>query len=130
MARLKEPKDPSTFNPASAGHVIKLIVGLVQEYAALTFSEISSVLRSFRVKKNDEDIKGYMLCAMAVGWLTIGSRGGNDYYIPTAKGADAATFHMKDHAQQKNKLRRRAIIREHWKSNDRLRFGAIRASRL
>jgi hypothetical protein len=128
-ARLKEPKEPSTFDPSRAGHVIKLIVGLVQEYGALTFEEILSLLKSLNVEKRTEDIRGYLLCAKSVGWLLVSSRGANDYFIQTGKGADAATFHMKDGAKEKNKMRRRTTIREHWQKNDKPRFGAMQAVR-
>lgn len=127
--RLSAPREPTTFDPTKAGHVIKLIVGVTQEYGALTFAEIVLLLRSLKVEKTEEEIRGYLLCARAVSWLVTISRGENDYYVATEKGGDAATFHMKEGAKEKNKGRRRTTIREHWQKNDRPRFGAIRAAR-
>jgi hypothetical protein len=129
MMRLAEENEPTTFNPARAGHVIKLIVGLAQEYGALTFAEISTLLETIRVEKTKKDIKGYLLCARAVGWLSLVPMGPNDYFIATDEGEDAATFHMKESAPEKNKARRRTMIREHWQSKDNTRFAAIRSAR-
>lgn len=124
--RLNERREPTTFDPTRPGHIIKLIVGLVQEYAALTKHEIVALLTLLGVKKLPEEVQGYLLCAKAVGWLRVVSKGSHDFYVDTAKGEDAATFHMKEGAREKNKLRRRSSIREHWKHSDVIRHAAIR----
>jgi hypothetical protein len=52
--RLKKPRDPTTFDPTRSGHVIKLIVGLVQEYGALDVPEIGyqppRIVAEFRLR--------------------------------------------------------------------------------
>lgn len=130
--RLKKPHEPTTFDQMRAGHVIKLIVGLVQEYGALTRQEIQWLIDSLGVQKSEQQIRGYLRCAMAVNWLIVISKGANDYYVPTKesieKGQDAATLHMKEGAQELNKSRRRTAIREYWMENDKLRFAAIQQS--
>lgn len=124
-SRLAELAEPSTFDQSQAGHVIKLIVGLIQEYGALTFVEIEFILRVLNVKRTKEDLIGYLLCAQAVRWLKRVSRGADDYFVQNAKGIDAATFHLKESVREKNKTRRRAKIREHWKEKDARRFAVI-----
>lgn len=127
--RVNTVREPTTFDPHRAGHVIKLIVGLVQEYGALTLREISWLLKVLGAEKSDDQIRGYLRCAAAVDWLTTVSKGTNDYYVQTAssiaKGVDAATLPVKEGTKDTSKMRRRAVIREHWKEKDKLRFAAI-----
>jgi hypothetical protein len=127
--RVNTVREPTTFDPRRAGHVIKLIVGLVQEYGALTLREISWLLKVLGAEKSDDQIRGYLCCAAAVDWLTTVSKGTNDYYVQTAssiaKGVDAATLPVKEGTKDTSKMRRRAVIREHWKEKDKLRFAAI-----
>lgn len=127
--RLSGSQEPSTFDPNRSGHIIKIIVGLVQEYGALTFIEITELLSKLNIIRSNEAIKGYLLCARSVGWLTLVPRGSEDYLVSTEKGQDAATFHLKETAEERNKTRRRAIIRDHWRTKDKIRFAAIRAAR-
>jgi hypothetical protein len=127
--RLAGSREPTTFDHRRAGHVIKLIVGLIQEYGALTREEITWLLKELGAEKTDAQIRGYLRCAIAVNWLVMVSKGANDYYVLTAssnaKGDDAATLTMKDGAKQPDKKRRRFHIRQLWKENDKTRFAAI-----
>ncbi|MCC0004237.1 MAG: hypothetical protein H6872_03485 [Methylobacteriaceae bacterium] len=126
QVRLSKPREPTTFDPSRPGHVIKLIVGLIQEYGALTGPEIMGLLTRFDVHSSPESVRGYLLCAQAVRWIKSVSRGSHDYFVHTGRGEDAATFRMKEGAREKNKMRRRLAIREHWKSVDAARHSAIR----
>ncbi|WP_339028954.1 retron St85 family effector protein [Bradyrhizobium symbiodeficiens] len=123
--RLERPREPSTFNPDRSGHVIKLIVGLVQEYGALRLAEISEVLNILNVPRATAEINRYLFCAKAAGWVKEISKGSNDYFVAVATKLDAATLHAKDSAEVKNKGRRRLLIRNHWQANDALRYNAI-----
>ncbi|MDG5495139.1 retron St85 family effector protein [Niveispirillum sp. BGYR6] len=130
--RLEVKSSPRTFNKNYAGHIIKLIVGLTQEYGALTEREIIHALKFFGVEKEEKEIKGYLLCACAVNWIFIVSKGIEDYYLPTNEvsesGKDAAVFSMKSDSKEKNKMRRRVMIRDCWKSQDEVRYSALRKS--
>ena len=42
--RMATTKEPSKFDPTRNGHVIKLVVGLIQHYSALTLDEIGCLL--------------------------------------------------------------------------------------
>ncbi len=127
--RLHVIREPTTFDRERPGHIIKLIVGLVQEYGAITMQEISQFLKFLGAEKRDDQIRGYARCGIAVNWLTIISKGGRDYYVQTRasieKGEDAATLPMKKGVGEANKQRRRAAIREYWREKDKLRFAAI-----
>ncbi|TYO63637.1 hypothetical protein FXV83_26405 [Bradyrhizobium hipponense] len=124
--RLARPREPTTFDARRSGHVIKLIVGLVQEYGALKADEILSLLKILNVcDVSQQDIYRYLLCAEAVGWLKEVSKGSSDYFVARATNIDAATIHVKVTAEERNKRRRRLLIREHWKVHDAQRFKAI-----
>jgi hypothetical protein len=116
--RLQRPREPSTFDANRPGHVIKLIVGLVQEYGALKVDEIVGLLRLLNVPKETADVHRYALCARAVGWLKEISKGSSDYFVAVNTKIDAATIFSKEGAGLKNKQRRRLSIREHWKAYD------------
>jgi hypothetical protein len=125
-ARLKKPREPSTFDEERSGHIIKLVVGLVQEYGALKTDELLTLLAMLNVMSvSEQSLARYLLCAEAVGWLRKVSKGSGDYIVAVATKLDAATIYMKPTAVEKNKARRRVLIREHWKKNDGQRFSAI-----
>jgi len=124
--RLAKPREPSTFDEERSGHKIKLVVGLVQEYGALKLDELMSLLRTLNVMSvTDDALARYILCAEAVGWLRTVSKGSGDYIVATTTKVDAATIYMKSTAREKNKARRRLLIRDHWKNTDSQRFSAI-----
>jgi hypothetical protein len=123
--RLSKKREPTTFSSDRPGHVIKLAVGLVQEYGALTADEISHAMGIIGVNCDDRTLSGYLLCAKSVGWLKVVSKGSNDYFIAPKGARDAATLHLRVDDQMKDKLRRRALIRVHWKETDQLRHSAI-----
>ena len=122
--RLEHVRDSTTFAPERSGHVIKLIVGLIQEYGALNREEISELLTCLEVTVSDSLIHGYLLCAQAAEWVLKKTKGFTDYYY--AKNVkDAATITLKESAKERNKSRRRALIREYWKTHDNVRFTDI-----
>jgi hypothetical protein len=124
--QLTRPNGPSTFNRESAGHLIKLIVGLIQEYGALLLDEIVELLAVLAITKTPRDVERYLFCAQAAGWLKKVSKGSNDYYAAAVTKLDAAIIHSKEDAEVKNKQRRRALIREHWVKHDAERNKAIK----
>lgn len=123
--RFQKPRDPTTFDPRRAGHVIKLIVGLVQEYGALKVAEIHDLLQLLNSERPLKDIRAYLLCAEAVGWLTKIAKGADDFFAATKTRIDAASIPSKPDAQIKNRTRRRLLIREHWRRTDQLRHKGI-----
>lgn len=125
-ARLEDKKEPSTFDPERAGHVIKLIVGLVQEYGALEADEILSLLEKFKVSIDMKRLQSYLLCAKTVGWLEEKKKGFRDFILPKV---DTPAIHYVASSSEtnlpKNRTRRRLLIRQYWEDNDEARFRAI-----
>jgi hypothetical protein len=127
--RLEKRREPTTFDQSRSGHVIKLVIGLIQEYGALTVDEIGYLLRLLAVYKTQTDIGRYLLCAQAAGWLREVPKGSDDYFVAAPSLKDAASLSSKDTAREKEKSRRRFLIREYWKNNDSQRFASISQDR-
>ena len=123
-ARVKETREPTTFHPEKAGHRIKLIVGLIQEYGALELEEIHETLAHFEVNASQSEVSCYLLCAKSVGWIEDKAAGFGNYWIACAD-RHAINFPIIEEATVKDRARRRALIREHWRDNDSSRFGVI-----
>ncbi|MGE8134868.1 retron St85 family effector protein [Novosphingobium subterraneum] len=123
--RLAEIENPRTFNPDSEGHVIKLVVGLLQEFGALTVEEIQTLLIAFDLYKKHSDIERYLLCAEVSGWASMIRRGFHDFAVARDLPKDAANFSFLDKCIEKNARRRREIRRSAYKEKDRDRFLVI-----
>jgi hypothetical protein len=123
-SRLQKTREPTTFDPSRTGHVIKLIVGLIQEYRALTVDEIGGLLRKLNVDGSPSSIAAYLLCAEAVGWVVKKRKGSATLYF-ARNLPDAATLVMKEGAEMRDKARRRLLIRDHWRQTDVLRHLGI-----
>ena len=124
--RLAKRREPTTFDQLRAGHVIKLVIGLIQEYGALTVGEIVYLLQLLNVTRTDADVRRYLLCAQVAGWLNEVSKGSSDYFVAVNSLTDAATLTARPTAGEKNKSRRRLLIREYWRDNDSQRHASIR----
>jgi len=122
--RLESTRDPTTFNLERPGHIIKLIVGLIQEYGALTFSEIDELLVIVGVYVPVPDLKGYLLCAVSVDWIARRKKGLDEFFIANPL-PDAAVITTRTSRSVQNKVRRRLAIRQHWKDNEPLRYSVI-----
>lgn len=80
--RLGRVKEPTTFDPNRSGHLIKLIVGFVQEYGALDVNEIQDLLELFNIPNiSIEDIRRFAMCSNTVGWTKEVPRGSRDYIV-------------------------------------------------
>lgn len=123
-AKISQMRNPTTFDAGKSGHLIKLIVGLIQEYGALTVAEIEVILIYANVLRSQAEISAYLLCAEAVGWVKQEKKGLNTYFF-ALPGDDAAILVMKDGAPVKKKVLRRQMIRDHWKDVDPDRFRGI-----
>jgi hypothetical protein len=123
--RLERPHEPSTFDPSRSGHVIKLVVGLIQEYGALLVDEIVDILGILNVVKVGSDVNRYLLCAEAAGWVKEVPKGSSDYFVAVTTRTNAATLYVKESAKIKSRTRRRLLIRDHWQEHDGQRYKAI-----
>ncbi|MCA3154901.1 MAG: hypothetical protein ING30_07705 [Burkholderiales bacterium] len=122
--RINQIRQFTTFNQSLSGHMIKLIVGLIQEYGALTINEIESILPYANINKTQIEIDSYLLCAESVDWIKKDKKGVNTFFF-ARPGRDAASFRFKDTVPNKDRVRRRQTVREHWRSVDPERYRGI-----
>lgn len=118
--RLESQDESTTFEPHKFGHVVKLIVGLVQYYGALTEEEIREGCERLGVLKTINEVRQCLRCALAVNWLAKNSDGMTDHYLSIATN-EAASFDFK----KRTKEQLRFDIRQNWKKNDEDRFTKI-----
>lgn len=123
--RIERLRDPTTFNEHKSGHIIKLIVGCIQEWGALTIPEIEELLFEFRVLKSQAEISAYLLCAEAVSWIKEEKKGLQTYYFALPLSKDAASFSYRPTAPETKKAIRRKTIRDHWRQADEGRYRGI-----
>lgn len=123
--RLDDVREATTFNSGKSGHIIKLIVGLIQEYGALTINEIIEMLAVMGMDISEEKVASYLLCAEAVDWVREEKKGAQTYYFSLSLRRDAAQFMFSGDVPEKNKSIRRIAIRAHWKAHDPDRFRGI-----
>jgi hypothetical protein len=124
-SRLKSIRQSTTFDRTKHGHIIKLSVGLIQEYGALTLEELGGALTLFGPECSETQLSSFLLCAEEVNWIKRIRKGSNTYYF-ARNLPDAATFTSKENAAEKNRVRRRLQIRDHWSATDALRDRGIK----
>jgi len=125
-SRTRESREHTTFSRNRIGHVIKLIVGIVQHYGALTLDEIMLYLAAYDIDASRDKVVGYLLCAKAVKWLHEERRGIENYFAATS-GNEALQYDLRAGVPQIDKLRWKTQIREYWRSEDPDRYNVIRA---
>lgn len=123
-ARLEITREPTTFLPERAGHRIKLIVGLIQEYSALALNEIVAAMPYFNVDATEAEIRCYLMCARSVGWIEEKSSGFDTYWIPLEANV-ALNYPVSESASLRDRPRRRLAILDHWRSKDIKRFRMV-----
>lgn len=123
---LGKKRDHSTFDKKRRGHVIKLITGLIQEYGALELIEIEELLHNLDAATCRSTIASYLLCAKAVEWVTVKRRGFRTFYVANDLPAPAATLSVRQDSSVRDGVRRRLLIRDHWKQTDPDREASIR----
>jgi hypothetical protein len=126
--RAKADREHTTFDPSRPGHIIKLIVGLVQQYGALTFEEIDFLLYCFNVERVSDRLGDYLLCAEFAEWIIRDKRGLNTYFCALAQ-KEAITYKIRADAGVIDKARWQADIADHWKQFDPDRFSSIAAAK-
>jgi len=127
-ARKNEVKEPTTFNPDRPGHIIKLIVGLVQHYGALTTGEVEKLLEGFDVKLKAGKLADYLLCAINAEWILKDRRGFVDYYCAVPNKGDALVYKLRKEKNIEPRERWRAQVSEFWKVHDDARFSVIQSA--
>ncbi len=120
--RLSNVPQSRKFDKSTSGSRILLLVGLCQLYGALTITEIREFFGNLGV--SDERLKSLVYCATLLGWLRVLRKGHYIYYvgIPDEQAID---FQLDVPQSDRDKLRWRSDVRQHWKDNDATRFRAI-----
>jgi len=128
--RKAEYKEHTTFNPGRTGHIIKLIVGLIQHYGALTEEEIDTLLYVMDLKVPFYKIADYLSCAINAGWIVKDKRGINEYYCALPDMEEAVTYRLRKDLppEEKDRNRWRAKVIEYWKNEEPVRFSSIQAA--
>ena len=124
-SRLSEIENPSTFDTKKTGHHIKLVVGLIQEFGALTKEEISTLLIPFGLDINPQRIERYLMCAEAVEWIVRKRKGQKTFAAAREISRPSANFFFKDDRMDATSSRRRIERRAEIKEADPDRFLAI-----
>lgn len=123
--RLEQIENPTTLDVNKAGHRIKLVVGLLQEFGALTSQEISTLLIAFNLDLSPDEIERYLLCAEAVGWIVRKRKGFRNFAATRDLPRDAANFRFEENTLDATASRRRAERRALIKETEPERFAAI-----
>lgn len=122
--RLTNINSHSTFDRNNEGHVIKLIVGMIQHYGALTITEISIYLSCLGIDLPEKRISDYLLCAQFAKWILKDKRGIKTFYSALS-GRNAISYKIIQNGKYKNRDRWKSDIREYWKKCDPERFSSI-----
>ncbi len=123
--RLEKIDKHSTFDSSQNGHIIKLLVGIIQWYGALTLIEISICLSYFKIPISEQAIENFLLCAEMVGWLKKDKRGITTYYTAIAKKMAVQFSFNNLNGKPFNGTRWRNEVRQEWSTKDILRFRSI-----
>lgn len=124
LERAKKFPEPTTFDHTRNGHLIKLIVGFIQHYGALTIDEINVIMYCLDIPKSEKEIFDFLLCAKSVGWISEEKRGIYTYYSSIVD-RPAMYYKLKPGSPRIDKIRWIADIREYWKSHDKNRFNSM-----
>jgi hypothetical protein len=123
--RQKSTRERTSFNPNRAGHIIKLIVGIIQHYGALTLDEIDVCLYCLNISSDlRAQAENFLLCAEFVKWIKKDRRGFKTFYSATAT-KEALQYKLKNGSPIIDKTRWRSDILEYWKLSDPERFNSI-----
>lgn len=123
-------KERTTFIPDRAGHLIKLIVGLIQHYGALTETEIDVLLFAMNLNVKPEKVTDYLLCAVNANWILKDKRGVEEYFCALPNRGPAIEYKLRKElpVEEKDRERWRARVIEHWKATDPDRFSSIQSA--
>ncbi|TGR29099.1 MULTISPECIES: retron St85 family effector protein [unclassified Mesorhizobium] len=129
-ARRQDYKEHTTFDASRPGHLIKLIVGLIQHYGALTAVEIEVLLYALELKVPTTKIPDYLLCAANAGWIVKDKRGLQEYYCAKPNIKQAVTYKIRKDiaAEDKDRDRWRTRVIAYWKDKEPVRFSSIQSA--
>lgn len=119
----KSRPDRTTFDRNRVGHLVKLMVGLIQHYGALLVDEISVFLLHIGIKITDDRIVDLLLCAELAGWIKKEKRTAT-YYCSSSE-REAISYKFIAGIGVIDRVRWKADVIDHWRKNDEERFSSI-----
>ena len=122
-AKLEKRHFYNSLDPQSSGHRILILVGLCQEYGALTIKELRSYFDSLSL--DGSRINNYLYCANLLGWIKTIRKGNHIFYVAKVSNL-VLDYALKAGVSPRERLRWRSNIRDYWNKNDRPRSNAIR----
>lgn len=131
IARLEALHEFDKFDKTNNGHIIMLITGLVQQYGALTITEIQQQLEALGVGATVPSLIKLVYCAIFVDWIKKVKKGNHTYYVavPLDSAMDFSFKKPKRVAKgaysKFDKLKWRSDIRLFWAEHDPPRARAI-----
>jgi hypothetical protein len=126
--RTQHVGEPRTFKKDRPGHIIKLIVGLIQHYGALMLDEIAMFLCVLDIEISLSRIEDLLLCADSAGWILKNRLGFVDYYAAIVD-KPALAYRLLPKNAHVDKDRWQADIVAYWRHNEPGRFSSIQAAR-
>lgn len=124
-ARFAAVHEHTTFDRTRNGHLIKLMVGLIQEFGGLTASELRTLVHAFGADLTEDAIDRLLLCAEAAQWVAREQRGFAVYYFAVPLPQDALVLKFQKGAPIFNRERRRQSLRASWAATDQPRLTGI-----
>jgi hypothetical protein len=126
-SRKERAREHTSFDPNRPGHIVKLMVGLIQHYGALYIEEIEVHVFEFGVRASQERLVALLLCAELVQWIRRDKRGVKTYYAATI-GKDAISYKFRAGVGLIDKERWRVAITKFWEQTDPDRFSSIQSA--
>lgn len=117
-------KEHTTLDNNRNGHIVKVIVGLIQHYGALTIEELDTYLYCINITKSETELRNLLLCAEFAGWIVKDRRGLNTYYAATVENA-ALQYKFLNGSPIRDRIRWKSDIYAYWRTHDMDRFASI-----
>jgi hypothetical protein len=121
-SRLSKRQFYSSLETNSNGHCILMLVGLCQEYGALTITELRTYFAIFDL--SPKNINRFISCAKLFGWIVEVRKGHHIFFVAKVLKS-VLEYSLKTDVSPRDSLRWRLSIRDHWKQKDRSRHHAI-----
>lgn len=110
----------TTFDRNRPGHVIKLIVGIIQHYGSMTKDEVSLILVFLGVEVGLPALENYLMCAKFVHWIDEDPVGGRVLFS-ARRGKKAIGYSLRRDSKVLDRDRWLSDIRSHWQLQDQVR---------
>lgn len=127
--RLKARPDSELIRSKNNSHIILLIVGLCQEFGALTQTEIRDFVKALTgVQLTPTRLQNFIFCGKLLGWIAEVRKGHNIFFVAELLPNSAIEYNFMSASSARDKARVRTEIRAYWKAAEPHRWRAISAA--